>query len=50
MRGTKALRCSGPSRVAGFEKKPDGVLMQQVDGRTGSGRQTEQTGPFILVL
>ncbi|KAI9517637.1 hypothetical protein NQZ68_004859 [Dissostichus eleginoides] len=39
--GTKALRCSGPPRVAGFEKKPDGFLMQRLDG---------QTQPFILVL
>lgn len=34
LRGTKALRCSGPTRVAGYEKKPGGVLMQQVDGQT----------------
>lgn len=32
--GTKAPRCSGPTRVAGFEKKPDGFLMQRVDGQT----------------
>lgn len=40
LRGTKALRCSGPTRVAGFEKKPDGVLMQRVDGQTRIDRQS----------
>lgn len=38
MSGTKALRCSGPPRVAGFEKKPDGVLMQRVNARTEQTR------------
>lgn len=42
--GTKALRCGGPPRVAAFEKKPDGVLMQRVSART------ERTGSFIRVL
>lgn len=44
MSGTKALRCGGPPRVAAFEKKPDGVLMQRVSART------ERTGSFIRVL
>lgn len=39
LRGTKAPRCSGPTRVAGFEKKTDSVLMQQVDGQTRVDRQ-----------
>ena len=38
--GTKALRCSGPTRVAGSEKKPDGILMQGVDGQTRRDRQS----------
>lgn len=38
--GTKALRCSGPPRVAGFEKKPGGFLMQRVDGQTRIDRQS----------
>lgn len=38
--GTKALRCSGPTRVAGSEKKPDGILMQGVDGQTRIDRQS----------
>lgn len=42
--GTKALRCSAPPRVAGFEKKLDGVLMQRENART------EPTGSFIHVL
>lgn len=33
--GTKAQRCSGPTRVAGFEKKPDSFLMQRVDRQLG---------------
>lgn len=43
-RGTKALRCNGPTRVAGIEKKLDRVLMQRVNGRT------EQIPSFILVF
>lgn len=42
--GTKAPRCSAPPRVAAFEKKPDGVLMQRVNART------EPTRSFIHVL
>lgn len=38
--GTKGLRCSGPTRVAGFEKKPGGFLMQRVDGQTRADRQS----------
>lgn len=38
--GTKGLRCSGPTRVAGFEKKPGSFLMQRVDGQTRADRQS----------
>lgn len=38
--GQKGLRCSGSMRVAGFEKKLDGFLMQPVDGQTVGDRRS----------
>lgn len=51
--GTKALRCSGPTRVAGFEKKLDGFLMQRVDGQTridGQSRLSSLSSSFSWCL
>lgn len=33
------MRCSGPPKVADFEKKPDGYLMLILDGHTWTDRE-----------